>query len=103
MVNRLCVVLFVLVSFAVSQTQLSTTSRPVRVTVVVDGSCDLAHVKLMGLDGSLEEEITNSQCEAEFSNITEGTYTLTVTGPGLANTSTFVTISPASTQFEMKV
>ena len=104
MFNRLCISLLLLVSFAVSQTQHITISRPVRVNLVVDGGCDsLPHVKLMGFDGSFEEEIANAQCEAEFTNLGEGTYTATVSGPGLANTSTFITISPASTQFEVKV
>jgi Flp pilus assembly protein TadD len=104
MFNRLSVAFLLMVSFAVSQTQLNTIARPVRVTVIMDGTCDLLpHVKLMGVNGSFEEEITNNQCEAEFRNIAEGAYSLTVSGPGLANTSTFVTVSPASTEFEVKV
>lgn len=104
MFSRLTIALLLLISSAASQTQHITISRPVRVTVVVDGGCDsLPHVKLMGVDGSFEEEITNAQCEAEFTNLGEGTYTLAVSGPGLANTSTFVTVSPGSTQFNVKV
>lgn len=104
MFNRLWVVFLLMVSCAASQTQFGAISRPVRVTIVVDGNCDLLpHVKLMGVNGFLEEEVANSQCEAEFGNIAEGTYSLTVSGSGLANTSTFVTVSSVSTQFEVKV
>lgn len=85
--SRLCVVFFLIVTSALAQFGAGNTVRRVRVRVAFStGICDLStHVALTGHNGLLVENTANDQCEAEFLNIPEGAYHVSVSGGHLSN------------------
>ncbi len=91
-------VVFLLLAGSVAA-QIDTGSIMHRVRVRVDfasGLCEApAHVSLIGHRGPVAETATNSECAADFFNLPEGTYRLTVTGQGFAKADP-VTIQIAS-------
>jgi tetratricopeptide (TPR) repeat protein len=80
-------VVFLLLAGSVAAQLDGGSMRRVRVRVdFANGLCESsAHVTLMGNSGPVVESATNNECEAEFYNLPEGTYRLTVTGQGFAN------------------
>lgn len=107
MKGRVFVIFLLLAGSVVAQLDAGNTIRLVRVRVDFgNGICDLsAHVRLMGHSGPVVESATNKECEAEFFNLPQGTYRLTVTGRGFANAEplTVDISSGGPTEFEVQV
>ncbi len=87
--------------------QLNTTPliQRVRVRLVfADGKCDSStSVKLQGSTGLVAEASPDNECDVEFSNIPEGNYDLKITGLSFLTSSSVVTASHTSSDFEVKV
>lgn len=94
-----------LVASAVAQMDAGSTIRRVRVRVAfANGVCDYStRVRLIGHTGLMAEANTNDQCEAEFTNIPEGTYQLDVSGQNFSSTEGTISASNGSADFEVKV
>lgn len=103
-VHRL-VAFVLLAGSAVAQFDAASTVRRVRVRVAfANGGCDyFTHVKLIGHTGFIAESNTNDKCEAEFTNLPEGTYHLNVSGQNLASTDDTIRASNSAADFEVRV
>ena len=107
MKGRVFVVLLLLAGSVAAQLDAGSTVRRVRVRVdFAGGLCEAsAHVTLMGNSGPVVESATNNDCEAEFYNLPEGTYRMTVTGQGSVNADpiNIELTAGAPAEFEVKV
>lgn len=88
MKGRMFVVFLLFVGSAGAQLPRSNTIRQVRVRVAFgSGVCEApAQVTLTQHNGPVAESDVNDRCEADFFNVPEGTYQLTVSDKNLANT-----------------
>ncbi len=105
--KRMSVVFLLLVSSAVAQFDEGTNVRQVRVQIeFLDRACDgSTHVALMGRNGRVADAVANDQCVVEFANVPAGSYHLSVSGQGFADTNAGSIKASATgpSEFEVKL
>ena len=104
--ERMSVVLFLLVGSAAAQFEKVTVPE-VRVQIDFQNSvCDPStRVALMGRSGPVAEAVANDRCVVEFANVPAGSYHLSVSGQGFADTNvgSINASSAGPSDFEVRV
>ena len=105
--ERMSVVLLLLVGSAAAQFEKGMTVPQVRVQIdFQNGVCDRStRVALMGRSGPVAEAVANDRCVVEFANVPEGSYHLSVSGQGFADTNvgSINASSAGPSDFEVRV